>query len=81
VIVAQAANQTVVVPFPLDYGVWTSNAEAVFKDLKAKIKQADWSGKLEFWVTGTLSATGKENLAKLGVGFVEKAVDRIEYQY
>jgi hypothetical protein len=81
VIVAQAANQTVVVPFPLDHGVWTANAETVTKDLKAKAKQAGWNGKLELWVSGTLSPLAKENLGRLGIGFAERVADRMEYQY
>ena len=77
----QAANHAVVVPFPLDYGVWTLNAETVTKDVKAKAKQAGWNGKLELWVTGTLSPLAKENLGRMGIGFAEKVADRIEYQY
>jgi hypothetical protein len=81
VILAQAANQTVLIPFPLDYGVWTLNAENLMKSLLTNYQQAGFNGPLQMWVTGTLSARAKENLEKLGIGFMERAVNRIEYQY
>jgi hypothetical protein len=80
-IVAQAANQTVVAPFPLDYGVWTPNSEAVLKDVKAKAQQAGLKGKLELWVMGTVSPKGKKQLAALGIGLVDRLDQRFEYQY
>jgi hypothetical protein len=80
-IVAQAGNQAVVVPFPLDYGVWTSTGEAVAKEVKAKAQQAGLNGKLELWVTGTLSARAKAGFSAMGIGVVEKVVQRFEFQY
>ena len=80
VTVAQAGNQTVVVPFPLDYGVWTVNAETVLKELQAKSKQAGLKGKLEMWVTGTVSPKAKEQVGKLGIGLVENVDKRLEFQ-
>ena len=81
VVLAQASNQTVVAPFPLDYGVWTPDAEAVVKDVTAKSKQAGMRGKVELWVAGSLSPKAKEGLAALGVGVVEHCNQRIEFQY
>jgi hypothetical protein len=80
-VVAQSSNRTAVAPFPLDYGVWTPNAEAVLKDVKAKCKQAGLQGKLELWVTGTVSPKAKEQLATLGMGLVDRVDKRFEFQY
>ncbi len=80
VIGARTASNKVIVPFPLDYGVWTLNAETVVTDLKAKSKQTGLQGAAELWVTGTMSPKAKEELAKLGIGVVENVGQRIEFQ-
>jgi hypothetical protein len=39
IILARAANGTVLIPFPLDYGVWTVRAEGVVKKTAASTRQ------------------------------------------
>ena len=57
---------TAVIPFALDYGVWTANADRLSRSLKTGYR-APWSnGTFEFWVTGTLSPTARRELESRG---------------
>jgi hypothetical protein len=76
IILARAANGTVLIPFPLDYGVWTVRAEGVVKKTLASSKNSGGNpAKVEFWVTGTVSPLARQQLQAQGVTVVER-VDR-----
>ncbi|GKT10299.1 hypothetical protein [Desulforhabdus sp. TSK] len=79
---AKAANDTVLIPLPLDHGIWTEMASRRVPMAMAAFKGANpGSQKFEAWVTGTVSELAKEEMAKLGIQVVEKVVNRIEFVY
>jgi hypothetical protein len=73
--IAQTASGVALIPFPLDYGVWTANADQLSQDLKADYAAPGFNGRFEFWVRGTLSARAKEELGTRGFAVTE-AIDR-----
>jgi hypothetical protein len=78
IILARAANGTVLIPFPLDYGVWTVRAERVVKNTLAGYKkdgrnQPDF----ELWVTGAVSPLARRQLEAQGIKVVEHVDRRI----
>ncbi len=80
---ARAANGTVVIPLPLDYGMWTERASQLVPALLERYQNRNYnpSGveKFEMWVTGTLTPMAKQQLGKLGVNVVENVNTRIEF--
>jgi hypothetical protein len=78
VILARAANGTVLIPFPLDYGVWTVKAERVVKNTLAGYKKPGRTPpKFEFWVTGAVSPLARRQLEAQGIKVVEHVDRRI----
>lgn len=78
VILARAANGTVLIPFPLDYGVWTVKAERVVKNTLAGYKKPGRTpAKFEFWVTGAVSPLARRQLESQGIKVVEHVDKRI----
>ncbi len=79
---AKASNGSVLIPLPLDRGIWTQRASqrvpAAFAAYKAASPGAK---KFDVWVTGTLSKTAKEELAKLGAQVSEAVDKRIEFVF
>lgn len=76
--VAQTKAGPAVIPFPLDYGVWTRNADVLSQHLKTAYKAPGFNGRFEFWVTGTLSPAAKKNLKARRFTVVEQAGSQIE---
>ena len=76
--VAQTASGAALIPFPLDYGVWTANADQLSQHLKANYAAPGFNGRFEFWVRGTLSARAKEELGARGFAVSERVDSRIE---
>ncbi len=78
IIVARAANGTALIPFPLDYGVWTVRAERVVKTTLAR-RQTGSQGpaRIEFWVTGEVSPLARQKLEAQGIKVVEHVDRRI----
>jgi len=71
-----AANGTVLIPFPLDYGVWSVRADRVVKNTLAGHKTGSRGpAKFELWVTGTVSPLARQQLQAQGITGVER-VDR-----
>jgi len=78
VILARAANGTVLIPFPLDYGVWTVRAERVVKNTLASYKTSNRNpARFELWVTGTVSPLARQQLEAQGIKVVEHVNRRI----
>jgi hypothetical protein len=78
VVVARAANGTMLIPFPLDYGVWTVRAEGVVKKTLASCKRSGRTpGRFEFWVTGTVSPLARRQLEAQGIKVVANVNRRI----
>ena len=76
--VAQTKAGAAVIPFALDYGVWTANADKLSQNMKATYKAPGFNGNFELWVTGTLSPTGKHELQARGFTAVEQAGSRFD---
>jgi hypothetical protein len=78
IILARGANGTVLIPFPLDYGVWTVRAERVVKNTLAGYKTPGRNqARFEFWVTGALSPLARRQLEAQGIKVVENVDRRI----
>jgi hypothetical protein len=78
VLVARAANGTALVPFPLDYAVWSVRAERIVKNTLAGIKTGKQKpAKIELWVTGTVSPMFRQEVKADGITVVDKVDRRI----
>lgn len=76
IILARAANGTVLIPFPLDHGVLTVRAEKVVKTNLASCKTPGRNpARLELWVTGTVFPLCRRQIEVQGIKVVEH-VDR-----
>jgi hypothetical protein len=79
---AKAANGVVLIPLPLDHGIWTEKASQRVPMATASCKAANPKvKKYEAWVTGTVSKRAKEEMAKLGIQVVERVDKKIEFVY
>jgi len=78
IVLARAANGTVLIPFPLDYGVWTVRAERVVKNTLAGYKSTSGTpAGFELWVTGQVSPLARQKLEAQGIKVVENVDRRI----
>jgi len=79
---AKASNGSVLIPLPLDRGIWTQRASQRVPAAFAAYKAANPGvKKFEVWVTGSLSKMAKEELAKLGAQVSEDVDKRIEFVF
>ena len=76
--VAQTKAGAAMIPFALDHGVWTANADKLSQELKTNYRAPGFNGSFEFWVTGTVSAKGKQELQARGFTVVEQVGGRID---
>jgi len=76
--VAQTKAGAAVIPFALDYGVWTANADRLSQNMKATYKAPGFNGAFEFWVTGSVSPTAKQELQARGFKVVEQVGSRFD---
>ena len=79
VVVAKAKNGSVLIPFPLDHGVWSEQAERIITGLVSSIKAKLAPKKIELWITGTVSPLARQQLKKLEINVTENAVERIGF--
>jgi len=77
-VTASAANDFVLIPLPIDYGIWTEHAEKIMRDMVSSVSLAR-GGHLELWVTGTVSAFARKNLEDLGVNVVDNVGRTIDF--
>src|SRR5215475_3420603 len=64
--IAQTKSGKAMIPFALDYGVWTANADRLSKQLKTTYRAPGFNTRFEFWVTGSLSPKAKQELEARG---------------
>ncbi len=77
-ILARAGNDAVLIPFPLDYGVWTIKAERVVKNTLAGYqKPGQAPPRFELWVTGAVSPLARRQLEAQGIKVTEHVDRRI----
>jgi hypothetical protein len=75
---ARAENGRVLMPFPLDHGVWSERASQVIGYLKSSYQAPGFTGKFDLWVTGTVSPLARQQLEQLGFEVAENVDQRIE---
>ncbi len=75
--VAKSATGTVLIPFPMDHGVWTRRAERFIDYMKTNYRSLAFKGQFELWLTGTVSPRAKDELRKRGFNVVENVGRRI----
>ena len=78
-ILAVAKNGSAVIPFPLDYGIWTARPELVYQNLISTYQAPGFKGLFELWVTGRLSPTARKQLEKREILVVEQVNKRLEF--
>jgi hypothetical protein len=80
-LVARAENGNLVVPFPLDYGVWSQRAETALAPIVARHREeaAAGGGRLEFWTTGSVSPKAREKLAERGMWVIDHIDTRMHF--
>jgi hypothetical protein len=76
--VAQTRAGSAMIPFALDHGVWTANADTITQGLKGKYRVQGFNGNFELWVTGTLSARAKKELVARGFTVAEQVGPRLD---
>jgi len=76
-VLAEAENGVVLVPFPMDHGVWTEKADTLTTALIDSYKDQGGKGKMDMWLTGTLSPRASKNLNAKGIKTTEKVGDKI----
>ena len=76
--VAQTRGGVALIPFALDHGVWTANADRVSQHLKATYRAPRFNGRFEVWVEGTLSPAARQELAARAFTVVENARTRFD---
>src|SRR5262249_58680110 len=65
--IAQTKSGKAMIPFALDYGVWTANADRLSKQLKTTYRAPGFNTRFQFWVTGNLLPKAKQELEGRGV--------------
>lgn len=71
--VAQTRTGVALIPFALDHGVWTANADRLSQYLKTNYRAAGFNGRFELRVLGTLSPKASQELKARGFTVVEQA--------
>jgi hypothetical protein len=77
--VARSSKNSVLMPFPLDHGVWSERGSQVMKALMEKYKAKGFTGGFDLWVTGTLSPIARERLTALGYRVTENVDEKIGF--
>jgi hypothetical protein len=77
-VVAQTKAGPAVIPFALDYGVWTANADRLSRELKSRYRVPGFNGSFELWVAGAVSPKARQELEARGFKVVEQANTRME---
>jgi hypothetical protein len=78
-VLAKAKNETVLIPFPLDHGIWIEGADHIVKNLVAGYKTSGLGGQLELWVAGTFSQMAKQQLKQAGIQVAENVDQRFGF--
>lgn len=76
---ARAENGAVIVPFPLDYGVWTEQVSALVHKTVTENRKHEGKPKFELWVTGKMSPLAKQNLDMNGITVYEEIHKRMDF--
>jgi hypothetical protein len=78
-VMARAQNNSVLIPLPIDYGVWTEKAEKILSNMITTYKSPAGKARFELWLTGTASPIAKKGVEALGIGLTEYADKKLEF--
>jgi hypothetical protein len=78
-VLASAENNSVLIPLPLDYGVWTERADKILNNITKTYNAPKGKAYFELWVTGTVSPLAKQSLEKVGIKVTENIVEKIDF--
>ncbi len=78
-VLANSANGAILLPFPLDHGVWTKLADRVLTEIVTTAKTPGSKATFELWVTGTVSPLARQQLAQRGIKVVENVDQRLTF--
>jgi len=73
---AKTQKGSVLMPFPLDHGVWSEKASQVIDFLKSNYKSPGFNGRFEMWVAGTVSPLARQQLGIRGFTVTENVAQR-----
>ena len=76
-VIAQAETGTAFIPAALDHGIWAQCGSQVMSNLITTYRAPGFNGRLEFWITGTLSPLARAQLAQLGIQVVDNVDERL----
>jgi hypothetical protein len=80
IIFATSQSGSVLMPFPIDNGVWTEKYATILNAAVTGYKGANPSdSKLELWVRGTVTPLARKNLEALGIKVVEQVEKTIMF--
>jgi hypothetical protein len=80
IIIAKASDGSVLIPFPLDHGVWTQRADRIINNIVSDVnKTSGIKNRFELWVTGTVSPMIVKQLKPLGINVTQNVDERIEF--
>lgn len=68
----------VVLPIPIDHGVWQRRARIAFEAVIAKHRESGSALKPRLWITGTLAERARRELGRIGFEVHEKVYQRLE---
>jgi hypothetical protein len=81
-VLARAMNGRILIPFPLDHGVWSERGDRILSNMVTSYNKASGTkNKFELWVTGTISPLARKESDKLGIKVTENVDGLIEYMY
>ncbi len=78
-VVARAENNTMLIPLPLDYGVWTERAEKILTNMANTTRPPEEKTRLELWVAGKMSPLARKKLEAFGVNVIENASEKVGF--
>jgi hypothetical protein len=79
-VLARSKKDTVLIPFPLDYGIWTEKDEKLVTNIiNTNKNELGPDVKFDLWVTGTVSPLARKNLEERGVKVAEKVYERTDF--
>jgi len=75
---ARAQNGRVLIPFPLDHGVWSQRGSGIVNHLVTTYRaQTGFTGGFDFWVAGTVTPLAHQSLAAMGITVTENVDERL----
>ena len=78
-VVVKAANGSYMIPFPLDYGAWTSQAHRYFRYMRANYRDPGFNDRFDVWVRGTVTPLTRRKVTEMGNTITERVDRRINF--